>query len=104
MVELRNFQCSAPGSRSCRSMQSAETRGRQRESPGCSLFFAVSCWFSFLAVYRRYTDHWRRIRRLKSRHMVFECPEAEMRFVVGHLADAANISVEGKLNLLGIFQ
>jgi len=27
-----------------------------------------------------------------------------MRFVVGHLADAANISVEGKLNLLGIFQ
>jgi hypothetical protein len=27
-----------------------------------------------------------------------------MKFVVGHLADAANISVEGKLNLLGIFQ
>ncbi len=27
-----------------------------------------------------------------------------MNFVVGHLADAANISVEGKLNLLGIFQ
>jgi Family of unknown function (DUF6941) len=27
-----------------------------------------------------------------------------MQFVVGHLADAANISVEGKLNLLGIFQ
>lgn len=27
-----------------------------------------------------------------------------MQFIVGHLADAANISVEGKLNLLGIFQ
>jgi len=27
-----------------------------------------------------------------------------MRFIVGHLVDAANISVEGKLNLLGIFQ
>lgn len=27
-----------------------------------------------------------------------------MNFIVGHLADAANISVEGKLNLLGIFQ
>jgi len=27
-----------------------------------------------------------------------------MQFVGGHLADAANISVEGKLNLLGIFQ
>ena len=27
-----------------------------------------------------------------------------MQFVAGHLADAANISVEGKLNLLGIFQ
>lgn len=27
-----------------------------------------------------------------------------MNFVVGHLADAANVSVEGKLNLLGIFQ
>ena len=27
-----------------------------------------------------------------------------MKFIVGHLADAANISVEGKLNLLGIFQ
>ena len=27
-----------------------------------------------------------------------------MNFISGHLADAANISVEGKLNLLGIFQ
>ena len=27
-----------------------------------------------------------------------------MKFVVGHLADAANVSMEGKLNLLGIFQ
>ena len=27
-----------------------------------------------------------------------------MEFIVGHLADGANISVEGKLNLLGIFQ
>lgn len=27
-----------------------------------------------------------------------------MQFIAGHLADAANISVEGKLNLLGIFQ
>jgi hypothetical protein len=27
-----------------------------------------------------------------------------MNFIGGHLADAANVSVEGKLNLLGIFQ
>lgn len=27
-----------------------------------------------------------------------------MKFIAGHLADAANISVEGKLNLLGVFQ
>jgi hypothetical protein len=27
-----------------------------------------------------------------------------MQFIVGHLVDAANISVEGKLNLMGIFQ
>lgn len=27
-----------------------------------------------------------------------------MRFLVGHLVDAANVSVEGKLNLTGIFQ
>jgi hypothetical protein len=27
-----------------------------------------------------------------------------MKFIVGHLADAANISADGKINLLGIFQ
>ena len=27
-----------------------------------------------------------------------------MKFIAGHLADAANVSMEGKLNLLGIFQ
>src|SRR5690348_13544432 len=72
----------------------------------------IARYLSNLAAKRKPRSiRWRhrpwQIEELDIRLSVFADPifiEDTMQFVGGHLADAANISVEGKLNLLGIFQ